>query len=122
MRPHPYLDAPIIEHDNADEVISLSSFEEVIEAAFGKKMKKSRDAHGLSNYMLKFLDQSHWQLLTDLYNRSFASALLPRAWKDTRMLLLAKKDAICSPAQTRPISLLDAFSEDRRKAVPHSLS
>ena len=111
MRPHPYLDAPIIEHDNADEAISLSSFEEVIEAAFGKKMKKSRDAHGLSNYMLKFLDQSHWQLLTDLYNRSFASALLPRAWKDTRMLLLAKKDAICSPAQTRPISLLDAFQK-----------
>ncbi len=61
--------------------------------------------------MLKFLDQPYWQLLTDLYNRSFATTLLPEAWKDTRMLLLAKKDAICSPAQTRPISLLDAFQQ-----------
>lgn len=111
IRPHPYLDAPRIEHDNDDEVIPPSSIEEVLVAAFGKKMKKSRDAHGLSNFMLKFLDQSHWQLLTELYNQSFTSALLPKAWKDTRMLLLAKKDSICSPALTRPISLLDAFQK-----------
>ena len=74
-------------------------------------MKKSRDAHGLNNFMLKFLDPAHWQLLLDLYNRSFTSAILPKAWKDTRMLLLAKKESICEPAQTRPISLLDTFQK-----------
>ena len=111
MRPHPYLDAPRIDHDNADEVIPPATLDEVINAVFMKKMKKSRDAHGLNNFMLKFLDPAHWQLLLDLYNRSFTSAILPKAWKDTRMLLLAKKESICDPAQTRPISLLDTFQK-----------
>ena len=34
---------------------------------------------------------------------------MPSRWKDSRMLLLAKGDSICTPNQTRPISLLDAF-------------
>ncbi|CAF4179157.1 unnamed protein product, partial [Adineta steineri] len=34
---------------------------------------------------------------------------LPDAWKETRMILIAKKESICSPALTRPISLIDSF-------------
>ncbi|CAF4730431.1 unnamed protein product, partial [Rotaria magnacalcarata] len=34
---------------------------------------------------------------------------MPDKFKDVRIILLAKKDAICPPEQTRPISLIDSF-------------
>ncbi|CAF1498057.1 unnamed protein product [Didymodactylos carnosus] len=34
---------------------------------------------------------------------------MPKKFKDVRIVLLAKKNAICSPEETRPISLLDSF-------------
>ncbi|CAF4025281.1 unnamed protein product [Adineta steineri] len=37
------------------------------------------------------------------------NTILPDAWKETRMILIAKKESICSPALTRPISLIDSF-------------
>jgi hypothetical protein len=40
---------------------------------------------------------------------SFSTCLLPKRSKDVRMILLAKKEAIYTPDQTRPISLLDSF-------------
>ena len=98
VRPHPYLDAPRIVHENADEEIPPLTLEELIGNVFGKKMKKSRDSYGLNNFMFKFIDASHWILLLDLYNRSFASAFVPDSWKGTRMLLLAKKNRSARPA------------------------
>ncbi|CAF1614345.1 unnamed protein product [Didymodactylos carnosus] len=34
---------------------------------------------------------------------------MPKKFKDVRIVLLAKKNAICSPEETRPIFLLDSF-------------
>ena len=59
--------------------------------------------------MFNFLDQRHWSLFLKLFNHSFKTAFLPKAWKDTRMILLAKKESICLPSLTRPISLIDSF-------------
>ena len=59
--------------------------------------------------MLSFLDQRHWSLFLKLFNHSFKTAFLPKAWKDTRMILLAKKESICLPSLTRPISLIHSF-------------
>ncbi|CAF3328732.1 unnamed protein product [Rotaria sp. Silwood2] len=58
----------------------------------------------LSVIPLKVLQQklgknTHWK------------SILPSAWKDTRMILLAKKDSICPPSLTRPISLLDSLQK-----------
>ncbi|CAF4439069.1 unnamed protein product [Rotaria sp. Silwood2] len=61
--------------------------------------------------MFTFLDLNYWSLLLKLYNYSFQKSVLPSAWKDTRMILLAKKDSICPPSLTRPISLLDSFQK-----------
>ena len=69
------------------------------------------DAHGLNSYMFNFLHSSHWSFLLNLYNLSFSSFFLPISWKDTRIVLLAKNDSVCIPAQTRPISLLDCFQK-----------
>ncbi|CAF4239897.1 unnamed protein product, partial [Adineta steineri] len=111
VRPHPYVDAPLLDFDNKDDPIPEVSLDELLQQVDCIKKKKSLDAHGLSNYMFNFLHSSHWSFLLHLYNLSFSSAVLPIAWKDTRILLLAKKDSICSPALTRPISLLDCFQK-----------
>ncbi|CAF4194111.1 unnamed protein product, partial [Rotaria magnacalcarata] len=50
-------------------------------------------------------------LLLKLYNYSFQNSILPSAWKDTRIILLAKKEHICPPSLTHPISLLDSFQK-----------
>ena len=59
--------------------------------------------------MFNFLSPGYWSLLLQVFNHSFQSAVLPKAWKDTRMILLAKKESICPPSLTRPISLIDPF-------------
>ena len=115
IRPHPYLDAPVTLHDNVLESIPLATWEELILVVTHTKRKKSRDAHGLSSSMFQHLDPSHWSSLLNLFNRSFSSAFLPLAWKDSRMVLLAKKESICTPANTRPISILDVFQKIAEK-------
>jgi hypothetical protein len=111
LRPHPYTDSPVIEFENKDELIPEVTIEELTLTVHAKRKKKSLDAHGISNYMFNFLSDCHWTLLLQLYNLSFQNAVLPSAWKDTRMILLAKKDSICPPSLTRPISLLDSFQK-----------
>ncbi|CAF5025108.1 unnamed protein product [Rotaria sp. Silwood1] len=91
VKPHPYTDFPPIEYDNVDEPIPEVTFDELIFTVQAKRKKKSLDAHGISNFMFNFLDQCHWSLFLKLFNHSFEKAILPEAWKDTRMVLLAKK-------------------------------
>ena len=104
IRPHPYVDAALLDYDNKNDPIPEVSIEELIETVDCMKKKKSLDAHGLSSFMFSFLHDSHWLFLLYLYIFSFSSCVLPRAWKDTRILLLAKKDSVCPPSLTRPIS------------------
>ena len=116
IRPHPYLDAPYAIHDNVEEVIPEVTMGELLSVVGGRKLKKSRDAHGLSSHLLKFLDPSHWTFLLGLFNSSFTSACLPSAWKDTRMILLPKKRSdLRSGPHTRPISILDSFQKIAEK-------
>lgn len=49
--------------------------------------------------------------MLQLYNLSFQKSVLPAAWKDTRVILLDKKDSICPSSPTRPISLIDSFQK-----------
>ena len=109
VRPHPYTDSPLIDHFNSGELIPEVTLDELLITVQEKCKKKSLDAHGLSSYMFNFLGQCHWSLLLQLFNYSFKTAILPRAWKDTRMVLLAKSESICLPSATRPISLIDSF-------------
>ncbi|CAM4827807.1 unnamed protein product [Rotaria magnacalcarata] len=111
FRPHPYTDSPPTVFDNISESIPEVTLDELLNTVISKKKKKSLDAHGLSNHMFNFLDLNYWSLLLNLYNHSFQKSILPSAWKDTRMILLAKKDSICPPSLTRPISLLDSFQK-----------
>lgn len=111
IRPHPYTDSPVTEFENNDEPISEITLEELVVTVQNKRKKKSLDAHGISNYMFDHLDQNHWLLLLKLFNLSFQKSILPTAWKDTKIVLLAKKDSICLPSLTHPISLLDSFQK-----------
>jgi hypothetical protein len=108
-RPHPYIDAPVVEWENFEEKIPPTSVDEVVDIVFSRQKKKSCDAHGLSNFMFNSLPLTYWSLLVKIFNLSFSDAMFPRRWKDTRILLLAKKESICNPSATRPISLLDVF-------------
>ena len=110
-RPHPYTrtDTPWSDWDNYEENIPTVYLDEVLEVNQTRKKKESCDAHGLCNYLFNFLPIPYWCLLLKTFNRSFEEAYMPDAWKDIRILLLAKKESICAPALTRPISLLDIF-------------
>ena len=111
IRPHPYTDSPPIDYDNKDELIPIVTIDELLNVVQSIRKKKSSDAHGISSFMFKFLDQNHWSLLLPLFNCSFETALFPSNWKDTRVILLAKKDPVCPPSLTRPISLVDCFQK-----------
>ncbi|CAF4646630.1 unnamed protein product, partial [Rotaria socialis] len=108
-RPHPYTDAPEIEWENFNEEIPPVTIEEIMEVVNSRKKKKSCDAHGMSNFMFSSLPVQYWCLLLQIFNLSFSSAIVPKQWKETRVLLLAKKESICEVMATRPISLLDVF-------------
>jgi hypothetical protein len=97
VRPHPYTDSPLIDYDNVSESIPEVTLDELLLTVQAKRKKKSLDAHGISNFMFNFLDLCHWSLFLKLFNHSFQTAVLPRAWKDTRVILLAKKESICLP-------------------------
>ncbi|CAF4733978.1 unnamed protein product [Rotaria socialis] len=94
IKPHPYTDSPFIDYDNVDEPIPEVKLDEL---------------------ELTVQTKRHWSLFLKLFNHSFQTAIMPKAWKDTRMVLLAKNEPICSPSLTRPISLIDSFLKmDRR--------
>lgn len=115
IRPHPYTDFPPTEFDNKDDVIPEVTGDELLSVVQSLRKKKSCDAHGISSFMFKFLDLKHWSFLLPLFNLSFSTAFFPSNWKDTRVILLAKKDSICSPSATRPISLIDCFQKISEK-------
>lgn len=111
VRPHPYTDSPMLPTSETEGSIPTVSLTELVEVVRKNKQKRSKDAHGISAHSVKFLHESHWDLMLGIYNRSFRDAVLPTAWKDSRILLLAKKNHICEVNQTRAISLLDTFQK-----------
>ncbi len=59
--------------------------------------------------MLKFLPKNDFLPILKIFNESFMKFSGPSYWKQVKMKLLAKKNAICIVSETRPISLLDIF-------------
>ena len=109
MRPHPFVDSPPILWENAADPIPMVSYPEVVNVLRTRKKKRSCDAHGLSPFLLNQMPRNYWHLIIRMYNHSFATAYIPMKCKEVRMILLAKKNSLCNPDQTRPISLLDSF-------------
>ena len=115
VRPHPYVDAPTVYWDNWLEPIPGVTYLEVLGVLRKGKKKRSLDTHGLSPYILDKIPKNYWHFLIKLFNYSFASSFIPKKFKEARIVLLAKKNAICTPDQTRPISLLDSFLKVQEK-------
>ncbi|CAF5149268.1 unnamed protein product, partial [Rotaria magnacalcarata] len=115
MRPHPYVDAPPVQWENAAEPIPMVTYPEILNILRSRKKKQSLDIHGLSPFILDKIAQNYWHLLVQLYNYSFTEGYILKKFKEVRMILLAKKDAVCTPDQTRPISLLDSFLKVQEK-------
>ncbi|CAM4741603.1 unnamed protein product [Rotaria magnacalcarata] len=114
MRPHPYVDAPPVQWENAEEPIPMVTYPEILNLLRSRKKKLSLDIHGLSPFLLDKILQNYWHLLVQLYNYSFTEGYILKKFK-VRMILLAKKNAVCTPDQTRPISLLDSFLKVQEK-------
>ena len=109
IRPHSYVDAPPVIWDNDDEPITPVIVHEVLKGVAFRGKKLSCDAHGLSTFIQKFLLPQYWILFTQLFNMSFTTCFFPSSLKNVRIILLAKKESICSVSNTRAISLLDIF-------------
>ena len=109
IRPHPYVDSPLVSWDNEMDRIPLVTYPEVLGVLRTRKKKQSLDIHGLSPYILDKIPRNYWYMFVRLYNESFSNGYIVQKFKEVRMVLLAKKNAICTPDQTRPISLLDSF-------------
>ncbi|CAF3062969.1 unnamed protein product [Rotaria sp. Silwood2] len=115
IRPHPYVDAPPVQWENAADHIPKVTYPEILNILRSRKKKQSLDIHGLSPFILDKIPQNYWHLLVQLYNYSFTEGYILKKFKEVRMILLAKKNAVCSPDQTRPISLLDSFLKVQEK-------
>lgn len=113
-RPHLYTDSPLSVFDHEDEKTPQVTLEELLLTVQMKKKKKSVDAHGLSNFMFNYIAASNWSSLLSLYNLSFHEPILPIAWEGTRIIPLAKKESICPPSSTHPISLIDIFQKQAK--------
>lgn len=109
VRPHPYVDSPQDLCTNSDEAITPVTYPELLNVLRIKKKKQSLDIHGLSPLTLDKIPRNYWHLLVQLYNDSFRNGYILKKCKEVRMVLLAKKNVVCAPDQTRPISLLDSF-------------
>ncbi|CAF2948771.1 unnamed protein product [Rotaria sp. Silwood2] len=115
IRPHPYVDAPFMQWENEAELIPTVTYPEILNILRSRKKKQSLDIHGLSPFILDKIPKNYWHLLVQLYNYSFSEGYILNKFKEVRMILLAKKNAICIPDQTRPISLLDSFLKVQEK-------
>lgn len=122
VRPHPYVDAPGCEWENGMKSIPKVTYPEVLYALKSRKKKQSQDIHGLSPFLLDKIPKNHWHYFVDLFNHSFDTSFIPQKFKEVRMVLLAKKNAICTPDQTRPISLLDSFHKVQEKLFANRFS
>ncbi|CAF4343563.1 unnamed protein product [Rotaria magnacalcarata] len=108
-RPHPYTDSPLVLSLENNSPIPDVTYADVLKVVKTRKKKRSCDIHGISSYLLNQLPDNYWHFMVKLYNHSFSTYQMPDKFKDVRIILLAKKDAICPPEQTRPISLIDSF-------------
>jgi hypothetical protein len=59
MRPHPYVDSPVIHWDNAHDPIPLVTYPEILKILATRKKKRSCDIHGLSSYLLEQLPRNY---------------------------------------------------------------
>ena len=115
IRPHPYVDASPITWENALTPIPNVKYPEILNILRSRKKKKSLDIHGLSSFIRAKIPRNYWHLFVKLYNYSFTEGFMLKKFKEVRMILLAKKNAICTPDQTRPISLLNSFLKMQEK-------
>ncbi|CAF4305097.1 unnamed protein product [Rotaria magnacalcarata] len=115
ISPHPYVDAPPILWENTSNCIPCVAYPKIINILRLRKKKQSLDIHGLSPFILDQIPRHYWFLLAQLYNYSFAESYIVKKFKEVRMVLLAKKSAICAPDQTRSISLLDSILKIQEK-------
>lgn len=109
IRPHPYADTEVPSFPNQLDPIPPINYPEVLKVLTGRIKKKSMDAHGISPILIGNIPNTYWHLLIKLFNYSFSECFMPDRFKDVRIILLAKKDSICTPDLTRPIALIDSF-------------
>lgn len=75
------------------------------------KNKKSGGADGISNYLLKSVEEHIVEPLTIVVNKSFETGRFPSGLKTALVKPLHKKDCRTNIENYRPISLLSAFSK-----------
>ena len=69
--------------------------------------KKSAGPDTISNYLLKRLPPIFDKILTVVINNCLNNGYFPKCWKRSRLIPIRKNRAADTPAQYRPISLLD---------------
>ena len=109
IRPYPYVDTPLVSWDNEMNRIPLVTYLEVLGVLRTRKEIQSLDIHGLSPNILDKICRNYWYMFVRLYNESFSNGYIVQKFREERMVLLAKENAICTPDQIRAISLLHSF-------------
>ena len=79
VKPRPHTDSSPIDYNNVDGPIPKVTLNELLFIVQAKCKKKCFDAHGISNFMLNFLDQRYWFVLLKLFYHSVETAFFPKA-------------------------------------------
>ena len=81
--------------------------------------KKAPGIDGVTNGMLKHLDQRHVQIIASIFQKCISLEYFPEAWKSARVVLVPKpgKDSYTELSSYRPISLLPCLGKMLEKML-----
>ena len=92
---------------------------------FIKRLKNSKSVgyDGISNHMLKNLSPSFMFILRNLINISYTTASLPKDWKNTKIIMIPKKQDgdLKDPSNYRPLSLTSSIAKLAERIVADKL-
>jgi hypothetical protein len=90
---------------------------EVLKILKSLDIGKANGSDGVSNRLLKEASQSIASPLSDLFNKSFTLAQVPKKWKESNICPIFKKDDRSLVTNYRPISLLSCVGKVQERIV-----
>jgi hypothetical protein len=104
-----------------DLVLGNTTPDHVLKIIGKFKLKFSRDIHGISTKMIKFIGTAIAKPLSHIFNLSLESGIFPEMLKQCRVIPIYKTGSHLECDNYRPISLLSSISKMLEKIVSEKL-
>lgn len=110
-------------HMNGDELATLFSTEELLNAANSIKNRKAPGPDGIPAEVLKILARERPHFLLTMYNACLMDGIFPEPWKIQKLVLISKgKGDPEHPSSYRPLCMLDTAGKLLEKLIKPRLA